>query len=122
VRRFSFPLIVGAAFLGSTGTASAVPAMTAQDQADANCLIAISFAASQAAETEQEGLGSILTYFAGKLKGRHPGIGMTEVMTPDLVRSVMPNLKSELLRCSQEAIELGEDLKAAGTALTEAGY
>lgn len=121
--RFTLPLVAAAIALGSAGAASsATPELSAEDRADANCLAAISIVAPNVKEEDQAGLASILTYFLGKLKGRHPEIKLADVMTPDLLEAVADNIQAEAMRCSQEGAEMGNDLKATGDALTKAGY
>jgi hypothetical protein len=121
--RVARPLIALVAACGLIGAAQPV-VLDAQDQADATCLAAISIVTGQVAESEpeqKEGLVSVLTYYVGKLKGRHPDMHMTEVLTPDFVHSVMTNLSNNMERCSKEALELGKDLDETGNALTAAG-
>lgn len=117
--------LAAAALAGLAVPAEAAPrAFTAQDRADTVCLIAISAilgsASAPGAQLEpgvKEGLSAVLTYFVGKLKGRHPDLTMTELLAPDYVLSLESEIASSSQRCSQEAIEMGTDLQEAGRIL-----
>lgn len=101
-------------------------AFSEQDQADISCLVAVSVMIGKATQngssaTDRAYLGSVLTYFVGKLTGRHPTFRTVELLTPDLFEKLTPKLPVETQRCGSEATRMGEDLQAAGKKLTAAG-
>lgn len=100
-------------------------AFSEEDKADINCLVAISVVIGTASKTDisasdKANLGSIMIYFVGKLKGRHPALSMTEVMTADRYEKLTPQLPAEMQRCAAESTQIGEDLQAAGKKLIAA--
>ncbi len=118
---------IGVALAFATPALAVAPtAFSEQDQADINCLVAVSVLIGKAAQngtssTDQAYLGSVLTYFVGKLNGRHPTLRMVELLTPDLFKKRAPELSAETQRCGLEATRMGEDLQAAGKKLTATG-
>jgi len=118
---------IGVALALSMPALAASPtAFSEQDRADINCLVAVSVMIGKAAQngsssTDQAYLGSVLTYFVGKLNGRHPTLRMVEILTPDLFKKQTSELPSETRRCGLEATRMGEDLQAAGKKLTATG-
>lgn len=114
-----------AALSMSSGFVSAkTPAdFTAQDRADVTCLIA--FAAvmermSSAPNADAEalsGMSSVITYFLGKVSGRHTGSEITTILEPSFVLTLPIDDEAEIKRCSEEAIKMGQELAKAGEIL-----
>lgn len=97
----------------------------ADDKADALCVIAFSAMLGTTSDDElsaddRQGVTSVITYFIGKLKGRHPNLQMTELLSPAYVQSLRDEMVPAVQRCSHEAMQLGTDLEAVGNILTEA--
>lgn len=107
------------------GIASAkTPAgFTEQDKADVTCMVA--FAAimdkmSSDPDTSQEdlsGMSSVITYFLGKVTGRHASTPISTILDPDFVISLSLDSEEEIKRCSVEAEKMGNDLAKAGEVL-----
>lgn len=123
-RALAASLALAAVMSGAVSGRAAVPAgFTPQDKADTVCLLVITSIMAtlddSATAEEREGLTSVLTYFIGKLKGRHPELAMTDILAPDYVATLEGELAPATQRCSEEAIGMGQDLKAAGDALSK---
>lgn len=107
------------------GLASAkTPAgFTAKDKADVTCMVA--FAAimermssdPDTAPEDLSGMSSVITYFLGKVKGRHDGVAISTILDPAFVTSLPLEDEAEIQRCSQEAAKMGDDLGKAGAVL-----
>lgn len=95
-------------------TPAAAPAST-PDQADAQCFIVVASTIGQD-ESKAQKLGSGLTYFTGKIIGRHPDADLEA-----LVRAAAPVVAklgaSEFTRCGGELQRAGARLQSLGTAL-----
>ena len=80
-----------------------------QDRADVNCLAASSIALGNAAangapdSAEAVGITTVLTYFLGKLKGRHADLRVADVLTPAVYQALTPILVTEAQRCGANA-------------------
>ena len=105
--------ILTAMMLAST-PAAAAPAGTT-DQAAAHCFIVVASMIGQA-QSKAEKLGSGLTYFTGKIVGRH-----TDVDLEALVRAAAPVViklgASEFTRCGGELERAGARIQPLGAAL-----
>lgn len=117
---------IGMALALAMPAAATPPDFSEQDWADIKCLVAMSVvvgraSGNDASSIDKASLGSVLTYFVGKLKGRHPALSMVDVMTPELYEKLAPELPAEMQRCGTEATGVGEDLQAAGKKLIAAG-
>jgi hypothetical protein len=88
---------------------------TTPDQADAQCFIAVASMIGQD-QSKAEKLGSGLTYFTGKIIGRHPDADLEA-----LVRAAAPVVArlgaSEFTRCGGELQRAGARLQSLGAAL-----
>lgn len=98
--------------------------LTAEDHADILCVLATSYVLGvqsdqSIADEEKQGLASVMTYFIGKLRGRHPALKMTELLAPDYVQSLQGEIAAAAERCSEEAVDMGNDLQKAGRILIE---
>jgi hypothetical protein len=106
--------ILTAMMLASTPAAAAAPAGTT-DQADAQCFIVVASMIGQD-QSKAEKLGSGLTYFTGKIVGRHPDVDLEA-----LVRAAAPVViklgASEFTRCGGELERAGARLQTLGAAL-----
>ncbi len=97
-----------------------------QDRADVNCLAASSIALGNSVSSgapdsaEAVGITTVLTYFLGKLKGRHADLRVADVLTPAVLQALGPILATEAQRCGAEAIKIGGELEQAGNILTAA--
>lgn len=115
--------LAAAIAVAGPGRAAAPAGFTPQDKADTVCFLVITSIIAtlddSATADEREGLTSVVTYFIGKLKGRHPELAMTDMLAPDYVATLEGELAPAMQRCSEEAIAMGEDLKAAGEALSK---
>ena len=94
----------------------ATPALTTTpDQADAQCFIVVASMIGQD-QSKAEKLGSGLTYFTGKIVGRHPDADLEA-----LVRAAAPVVAklgaSEFTRCGGELQRAGARLQSLGAAL-----
>lgn len=105
--------ILAAMILAST-PAAAAPA-SRPDQADAQCFIVVASMIGQD-QSKAQTLGSGLTYFTGKIIGRHPDANLEA-----LVRAAGPVVAklgaSEFTRCGGELQQAGARLQSLGTAL-----
>ena len=121
VRRLAFGLAASAALIGFAGPAQAAPpGFTARDRDDAICMVVFGSVLGAMPDGEdKEGLSSVLTYFIGKLKGRHPALAMTELLAPDYVLSLHGEIASSAKRCAEEAVAMGLDLQEAGRILVD---
>ncbi|WP_428630426.1 hypothetical protein [Sphingopyxis sp.] len=63
---------------------------------------------------------TVLTYFLGKLKGRHADLHVADVLTPTVYRALTPILATEAQRCGAEATIISGELEQAGKLLTAA--
>ena len=102
------------AFLTAMMLAAATPTAT-PDQADAQCFIVVASMIGQD-QSKAEKLGSGLTYFTGKIIGRHPDVDLEA-----LVRAAAPVVAklgaSEFTRCGGELQQAGARLQSLGAAL-----
>jgi hypothetical protein len=117
----AFGLAASAALIGFAGPAQAAPpGFTARDRDDAICMVVFGSVLGAMPDGEdKEGLSSVLTYFIGKLKGRHPALAMTELLAPDYVLSLHGEIASSAKRCAEEAVAMGLDLQEAGRILVD---
>lgn len=119
-------LAVAASMLALASPARAMPTgFMAQDEADALCAIVMSYSLGERSDQditadERQGLASIILYFVGKIKGRHPTLKISELLAPAYVESKEEQLAAAAPRCLQEALEVGSDLVTAGHILKEA--
>lgn len=122
-RALAASLALAATIAGAAPGWAAPPAgFTPQDKADTVCMLVVGSIIATlddgATADEREGLTSVLTYFIGKLKGRHPELKMTDILAPAYVATLEGDLAPAMQRCSEEAIRMGDDLNAAGDALS----
>ncbi len=100
--RFGGHLIVAAAALGMAVPATA---QSAQDSADARCVLAINMLMTRLgdklSESDKSGFDSFVTYFLGKVRGR-TSADLATLLPPPVVREVQNNLKTEMERCNSE--------------------
>lgn len=116
-------LIVGAVALFAASAQSALAAnWSAQDVADGECIAFFAMELGNQPEDQADpGLMAILSYFVGKVEGRHPGMNLTDLLTPDLIMRVDAEKDSIATRCSGEALTMGENMMRAGEALQALG-
>ncbi|MBL0915617.1 MAG: hypothetical protein IBJ13_08915 [Sphingopyxis sp.] len=118
--RFGGHLIVAAAALGMAVPATA---QSAQDSADARCVLAINMLMTRLgdklSESDKSGFDSFVTYFLGKVRGR-TSADLATLLPPPVVREVQNNLKTEMERCNSEtgAISLALGQMSAALAAT----
>jgi len=118
--------IAAAASLSLSALAAEPFGFSDQDRADVNCLAASSIALGNAAangapdSAEAVGITTVLTYFLGKLKGRHADLRVADVLTPAVYQALTPILVTEAQRCGAEAIMIGGELEQAGKLLSAA--
>lgn len=116
------------AFVAATAMAGAAVAktpdgFTQQDRDDVTCLIIVAAMLedmngnAESTPEEQSGLSSVITYFLGKVVGRHRETGIGEILHPDFVLTLPVDSPAETQRCSREAAKMGEDFVKAGEAL-----
>lgn len=91
------------------------PMTATPEAADARCVALFGYIGANGTPEQQSGARFGLLYFYGKLRGRHPDLAMTAVLTT-AAREVGPNGNAEIARCSAELKISGEQLRAAGTA------
>ena len=95
-------------------TAENVESLSEQDIADLKCFTSISvilgMKKDDASEKQTGGLVSIITYFAGKLRGRNPDFNLGQALHPDFIESFKSELGTEIERCRLEAGQLGQDM------------
>ncbi|MBJ7439979.1 MAG: hypothetical protein JHD35_13250 [Sphingopyxis sp.] len=121
------PLAITAAVVLALPAAAAEPfGFSDQDRADVNCLAASSIALGNSISSgapdsaETVGITTVLTYFLGKLKGRHADLRVADVLTPAVLQALSPILATEAQRCGAEAILISGELEQAGKLLTAA--
>lgn len=106
--------ILTAMMLAGAPAAATAPAGTT-DQADAQCFIVVASLVGQDA-SKAEKLQGGLTYFTGKIIGRHPNVDLEA-----LVRAAVPVVTklgaSEFTRCGGELQQVGGRLQTLGNAL-----
>lgn len=100
--RFGGHLIVAAAALGMAVPAAA---QSAQDAADARCVLALNMLMTRLgdklSESDKSGFDNFVTYFIGKVRGRS-NVDLATLLPPPVVREVQNNLKTEMTRCNGE--------------------
>ena len=123
LRAVPFVGLLVVATSGIFDDAKAQSEYTAQDITDTKCIAAYSFVlgnmSGEASEAETNGVVSLLTYFVGKLKGRHPGMKLSAVLTPEFVNELEPVMEQELDRCGVEVEEMSADLDTASEILSK---
>jgi hypothetical protein len=103
------------AIMLASAPAATIPAGGTTDQADAQCFIIVASLIGKDPSKAQELQGG-LTYFTGKIIGRHPDADLEA-----LVRAAAPVVTklggSEFTRCGGELQQVGDRLQTLGSAL-----
>lgn len=116
--RFLRPaFVVAAAF----GLAAPATAQSAQDVADARCVLAFNMFVTRVgdkmSESDKAILDSFGMYFIGKIRARSATVDLSTIMTPAIVHAVQDGLKDEVTRCNNEAGSITTDLQQTSKAL-----
>jgi hypothetical protein len=113
-------LFTAAAMLAASAQPVLASDWSDQDIADGECIGFYAMELGAAPEEEPDpGLMAILSYFVGKVEGRNPGMDLTQLLTPDLLLRLDAKKDEIGVRCSGEALTMGENMMRAGTALQE---
>src|ERR1700761_4413819 len=109
------PIAILTAMMLASAPATATSPTTLPDQADAQCFVVVAALIGKD-PSKAEQLQGGLTYFVGKIVGRHPAADLEA-----LVRAAMPVVTklgaSEFTRCGGELEQMGGRLQTLGKAL-----
>jgi hypothetical protein len=96
-----------------------LPPAATPEMADARCLATFSYLiAREPAEKDKAQLG--LIYFAGKLKGRNPGLNFTAILHAAGLQ-IAASPVGDLKRCAADLATTGNAMVAAGNTLAHGG-
>jgi uncharacterized protein involved in exopolysaccharide biosynthesis len=113
--------LAAVAALGLAGTASA---QSAEDVADARCILAFNMFVSRVGDkltdSDKAIFDSFATYFVGKIRARSPSLDISTLIPPPVVRAVQDGLKEEVTRCNGETATIATSLEQTSKALTAA--
>jgi hypothetical protein len=113
--------LAAVAALGLAGTASA---QSAEDVADARCILAFNMFVSRVGDkltdSDKAIFDSFATYFVGKIRARSPSLDSSTLIPPPVVRAVQDGLKEEVTRCNGETATIATSLEQTSKALTAA--
>lgn len=117
--RLARPLLVAVAAFGLAGPATA---QSAQDVADARCILAFNMFVTRVGdkltESDKAIFDSFATYFVGKIRARSPGVDISTLIPPVTVRAVQDGLKDEVTRCNAETAIISTSLEQVSKSLT----
>jgi len=117
--RIARPLLVAALACGLAGPAAA---QSAQDVADARCILAFNMfqtrVGDKLTESDKAIFDSFATYFVGKIRARSPAVDISTLIPPPVVRQVQNDLKAEVTRCNAETAIISTSLEQVSKALT----
>ena len=113
------PLLVAAAAFGLVAPATA---QSAQDAADARCILAFNMFVTRVGdkltESDKAIFDSFATYFVGKIRARSPAVDISTLIPPATVREVQNGLKEEVTRCNAETAVISTGPEQVSKALT----
>ncbi|UKK84345.1 hypothetical protein L7H23_17520 [Sphingopyxis sp. BSN-002] len=116
--------IVRPLFVAALAFGLAAPAMaqSAQDVADARCILAFNMfqtrVGDKLTESDKAIFDSFATYFVGKIRARSPAVDISALIPPPVVRQVQNDLKTEVTRCNAETAIISTSLEQVSKALT----
>jgi len=117
--RIARPLFVAALALGLAAPAMA---QSAQDVADARCILAFNMfqtrVGDKLTESDKAIFDSFATYFVGKIRARSPAVDISTLIPPPVVRQVQNDLKTEVTRCNAETAIISTSLEQVSKAIT----
>lgn len=112
--------------MAGTAFAKAPEGFSQRDRDDVTCLVIVSAMLAEmnadpdSSEEGKSGLGNVITYFLGKVVGRHSVDRIGEILRPDFVRTLPVDSVTETQRCAGEAAKMGQEFSKAGTVGAEA--